>query len=190
MIKISVVSEDKLFASMLCSEIESLGNEYTALLNETNGAELIILDLDSLDETQTLPDVKVIGFSRKETSYHDCHTMLHRPFLMETFKSIVLGIVSGEKVARAPEFSIDDKDKSVYLGGRKIHLSSNEYAIMKKLSENLSQPVSREELGEVLSSSEGNMCDAYVCRLRTKLEKNRPERFIFTVRGKGYMLKI
>lgn len=189
MIKISVVSEDRLFASMLCSEIESLGKDYTALLNEADGAALVILDLDT-DNDQVLPDVDVIGFSRKEISRDGCHTVLHRPFLMETFKDIVLDLVSEEKIIREPELSMDDIDKNVYIGGRKIHLSSNEYAIMKKLSENLSQPVSREELGSVLSSSEGNMCDAYVCRLRTKLEKNRSERFIFTVRGKGYMLKI
>ena len=95
-------------------------------------------------------------------------------------------------VPKAPKEEVRlrlDKE-SVYLDGKRIGLSGNEFALLKLLYDNLLTPVGREELNEVLSSSDGNMCDVYICRLRTKLEKSGSEKFIFTVRGKGYMLKI
>jgi DNA-binding response OmpR family regulator len=58
------------------------------------------------------------------------------------------------------------------------------------LYERAGEPVSREELSAVLSSSEGNMCDVYICKLRTKLESVSNRKLIYTVRSKGYALKL
>lgn len=203
MIRISVVSKDELFASMLCLEIESMGNEYKAV-NER--AELVIIDLDSCD-TDSACEAQIIGFSRNESSLpknvaEKCCAVLHRPFLLEELKKLVKDIV----IKRAPmddapvkkhvpeasqsSFELDRAESLVDIDGEKIHLSANEYAVLEKLYENQALPVSREELNETLSSSGGNMCDVYVCHLRSKLERDGNRKFIFTVRGKGYMLKI
>ena len=87
-------------------------------------------------------------------------------------------------------FTLDSDESSLELFGKKVHLSKNEYAMLDKLAENVGLPVSREELNKVLSSSVGNMCDVYICHLRAKLESVSDKKLIFTVREKGYMLKI
>ena len=214
MINISVLSSDLLFACMLKSEIETLGREYSVKINEYDSEptvpEMIILDLDSVYANSSLPECDIIGFFKNDMVLRSditsrCKTVLHRPFSNERLKNIVEALSAGKDsyVAEASDkiinisippsdvrLRIDEEECSAYFDGRKIHLSNNEYAILNKLLMHTSEPVSREELNSVLSSSGGNMCDVYVCHLRTKLESGRSERFIFTVRGKGYMLKI
>ena len=197
MIRISVVSSDELFAAMLCSEIEDLGNEYKLV---SKNAKILILDLDS--DCDMLDDQIVVGFSRNEKALTDnvrdkCRVVLHRPFLIEDLKTIIKELGAQEKENSFSErktatgsLLLDNSTSSVELYGKKIHLSRNEYAILDRLAESLGSPVSREDLSKVLSSSLGNMCDVYICHLRAKLESVSEKKLIFTVRGKGYMLKI
>ena len=205
MIKISVVSKDELFASMLFSEIESMGGEYK-IVNEK--AEILVMDLDASLLTDDFNASYIIGFSRNEKvlppeTIEKSDVVLHRPFLVEDLKKLIKDYVDKKDtvVEHTPKkksmidvadeiFALDNSSSILQLGKNKIHLSSNEYAVLNKLYDNLGVPVSREELSAVLSSSTGNMCDVYICHLRTKLESNSNKKFIFTVRGKGYMLKI
>ena len=204
MIKISVSSKDELFASMLGTEIESLGSEYKTVSEK---AEISIVDLDTFLLTERFNNSHIIGFSRNEKllpekTIEKCAVLLHRPFLVEDLKKLIKDYADkGEALTdytlkttviddMGEIFMLDNGSSSLQLGEKKIHLSSNEYAILNKLYDNLGASVSREELNKVLSSAAGNMCDVYICRLRTKLESDGNKRFIFTVRGKGYMLKI
>jgi hypothetical protein len=209
MIKIYIYSSDDSLASMLRSEIEDMRrdaivfvNEYDALVDDKR---VSIVDLDSELAMRDFGEGEIIGFSRHESAVsknvlNKCHSVFHRPFLMEDLKKTV-GKLLDEQACFEGEnnsfFKASEEDvrlrldkESVYLDGKRIGLSGNEFALLKTLYDNISLPVSREELNTVLSSSEGNMCDVYICRLRTKLEKGGSEKFIFTVRGKGYMLKI
>ena len=43
---------------------------------------------------------------------------------------------------------------------------------------------------QILGKDSGNMCDVYICKLRSKLSSVSNEKVIFTVRNKGYMLKL
>ncbi len=196
MVKISVVSYDKLFASMICSEIESMGSEYKITGDK---AEIMIIDLDSAFSND-FDACCIIGFSRNEELLSSdiadkCYTVLHRPFLLEDLKNLIKAVDKSNPLTEyvplesTYNFSLCG-NSAVELGDKRIHLSVNEYAVLNKLYENSGSPVSREELNKVLSSSGGNMCDVYICHLRTKLESDGNKKFIFTVRGKGYMLKI
>lgn len=211
---ISVLSSDELFAFMLRAEIESMGSDYSVSVNEykTRAEErgILIVDLDSSYASEGFLAEYVIGFSRNEESLSKdilfkCNSVLHRPFIVDDLKKSIKEIALGEKLPEEKAqdeqsgvknevftkgLVLDGSDSSVCLEGRKIHLSGNEYAVLSKLNENAFNPVSRDELNKVLSSSCGNMCDVYICHLRTKLEADRGKRLIFTVRGKGYMLKI
>lgn len=209
MIKIYVYSSDDSLASMLRSELEEMRRDAVVFVNEYDASiddkRVIIVDLDSELALRDFGDGEIIGFSRHESSVsknvlNKCHSVFHRPFLIEDLKKTVgklldeMACFEGENnsVPKAPKEEVRlrlDKE-SVYLDGKRIGLSGNEFALLKLLYDNLLTPVGREELNEVLSSSDGNMCDVYICRLRTKLEKSGSEKFIFTVRGKGYMLKI
>ena len=125
-----------------------------------------------------------------------CRLLLHRPFLISRFLEQIEEMGSDEPQTKHSEKPEADNrlcflhDCLVTLDGRGIRLSENEYALLKRLSDEKGGPVSRLELGRALSSSDGNICDVYICKLRRKLEAGGPERFIYTVRSKGYMLKL
>ena len=193
--RISVISNDRLFASMLCAEIKSMGREYK-ISNEK--AEIFIVDLDERLSLEHLAGARVIGFSRNENELSSevidkCEIVLHRPFLIEELKKLIEDMATQKNTlaeSTSGALVFNDEEMSVRLFGERIRLSQNEYAVLSKLNENSCSPVSREKLCEVLSSSAGNMCDVYICHLRNKLESVCDKKLIFTVRGKGYMLKI
>ena len=204
MINVCVLSSDELFASMLCAELEDAKENFSVSVNQYREGSIVILDLDSDGWSANVSqDDDIIGFSRKEDNIsksllNKCYSVMHRPFLIEdmknTVKKLVLKRSDGELLEDAPVAPKQERlrfeRECVYLDEKRIGLSENEYAVLKLLYEKNAEPVSREEICEVLSSSDGNICDVYICRLRSKLEKGGSEKLIFTVRGKGYMLKI
>lgn len=202
--KISILSSDILFARMLLLEIEGLRKNYSVRINDhdlASGNDIVILDLDSPYANGAFLTPNIIGFSKNERSVPSksadkCRVLLHRPFLTSKFLAEVEHLVTGgEESLRVrtepsgPRLQFV-RDGLVTLDGRGIHLSENEYALLLKLYESVESPVSREELGRALSSCDGNICDVYICKLRSKLEAGKSERLIYTVRSKGYMLKL
>lgn len=204
--KISVLSNDTLFGKMLLLEIESLKKGCDVELNNydySDNEAIVVLDLDSPYANGAFATTNIIGFSKNEKasspeSIKKCRVLLHRPFLISKFlEQIELLSKNGEDFILESEFSEPEgqrlcflRDGLITLDGRGVHLSDNEYALLEKLYENIENPVSREELGKALSSADGNICDVYICKLRLKLEAGGSERFIYTVRSKGYMLKL
>ena len=45
------------------------------------------------------------------------------------------------------------------------------------------------ELSKLIGGASGNMCDVYICMLRKKIDDQFGVKLIYTVRGKGYMIK-
>jgi DNA-binding response OmpR family regulator len=68
-------------------------------------------------------------------------------------------------------------------------LSDNEYKVLSVLCENRGEAVPREEICSLLGVTDGNMGDVYICHLRRKIDNKLGLKLIYTVRGKGYMLK-
>ena len=204
LMKIYVLSNDTLFARMLVIEIEAMRRNYTVILNNYDHSDrdaLIILDLDSPYASGSFETANIIGFSKNEKSIspervEKCRVLLHRPFLIDKFLEHVesLCISDGKELVRSEKRHSERlcflRDGLITLDERGIHLSENEYALLMRLNDRKGYPVSRDELSSVLSSSDGNICDVYICKLRSKLESGSSERFIYTVRSKGYMLKI
>ena len=204
MVNVCVLSSDIVFAEMLRAELEETKEVFLVVVNQYRENSIVVLDLDSDGwSTSISQDDEVIGFSRNETAVsknllNKCHSVMHRPFLIEDFKKAVKKLSAKKSGEEGFEpIAVTDKqdrlrfDKDcVYFDEKRIGLSENEYAVLGLLYEKNATPVSRGEICEVLSSSDGNICDVYICRLRSKLEKGGSEKLIFTVRGKGYMLKI
>ena len=200
-IRISIYSSDIPFARMLMLELLGLNKGYSVSINERNGEErIIVLDLDGHYDKMLFDYSSVIGFSKKDppTDAKKCEVFYHRPFLISEFLEkmgeLAEGLESHERKnvsAQKPKQRLCFlKGGAVSLDGRHIDLSENELALLRKLYESNGSHVSRDELGKALSSSDGNICDVYICRLRSKLEGGGAERLIYTVRGKGYMLKL
>lgn len=163
--------------------------------------------------------IRIIGWSYSENvsdlfDKHTCHTVFHRPFLMRDFREAILNGTDNastpehEKRIKMPMHSrtvsagseirylhkndrlmLDEGRREVMYGGERIRLSENEYAVLKLLCENKGVPVSRENILNVLGTADGNMGDVYICHLRKKLDEHFGIRFIYTVRGRGYMVK-
>ena len=200
--KVYVYSSNEAFARMLAFEAESIGRKYEAFSNLQEGYEnggIIVLDLDSGYAKNDFSGNPIIGFSENEgkldkATVNKCRVILHRPFLISELLDSIESLAQdalGEAVVGGDDVSLRFlKDGLVTVDGKGVKLSTNEYAMLTLLYEKLGDPVSREELSAVLSSSEGNMCDVYICKLRTKLQSVSNRKFIYTVRSKGYKLEI
>ena len=120
-----------------------------------------------------------------------------RPFPVDAFveRVYVFLFQSGGKspaFAERREFSLDPKSKTVIYGSNKAELSAREYELLSYLYENRNRPVSRAELRENVWKTEtaSNNTDVYINYLRRKLDEKFNKRFIYTLRGEGYQLKI
>jgi two-component system, OmpR family, phosphate regulon response regulator OmpR len=78
----------------------------------------------------------------------------------------------------------------LYRGGDLVHLTAAEAGLLSMLAQKAGQAVSREELSISLSGNLRNV-DVQMTRLRRKIERDpRFPRYLQTVRGTGYILKL
>lgn len=76
-------------------------------------------------------------------------------------------------------------------GDEIVRLTSVEANLLRALTENIGEVMSREDLAEVCGLDAGERTiDVQVTRLRRKIEENsKTPRYLMTLRGKGYMLR-
>jgi DNA-binding response OmpR family regulator len=78
-------------------------------------------------------------------------------------------------------------------GGRKVDLTSKEYAILEYFARNPNRVLTRAQIAEHVWDYDfvamSNVVDVYVGYLRRKLGDDREPRLLHTVRGTGYQLK-
>jgi len=100
------------------------------------------------------------------------------------------GAVPQSSVLRAGDLELDRLSQQVRRGGKKIELTSKEYALLEYLVANAGRVLSRTMIIEHVwdQSFEGltNIVDVYVRHLREKIEEGHPQKLIRTVRGVGY----
>jgi two-component system copper resistance phosphate regulon response regulator CusR len=93
-------------------------------------------------------------------------------------------------VLRAGDLELDRLSQQVRRGGKKIELTSKEYALLEYLVANAGRVLSRTMIIEHVwdQSFEGltNIVDVYVRHLREKIEEGHQQKLIRTVRGVGY----
>ena len=203
-----IVSDDTRFAHMLSISLNSLGFTVTDKSFEGDETEVsyIIADLDSVNESELLQysqSAVLIGFSKmseKEVYAKAalCEEFFQRPFLMRKFLSIFGGTKQiltersypRKEVSEKPNYlTVSELDKAAVWGNQLIPLSDNEYKVLSLLCENRREVVERERIYAELGAEDGNMGDVYICHLRRKLDNKLGIKLIYTIRGKGYMLK-
>jgi len=96
-----------------------------------------------------------------------------------------------ETLVRFGEFVFDLKAQELRCGGRTVHLTTSELALLRSLAREPGQPVSRAELGrESRVTGSDRAIDVQMARLRRKLEPDpRQPRYLLTMRGEGYVLR-
>jgi DNA-binding response OmpR family regulator len=102
------------------------------------------------------------------------------------------GPVNRASVLRVGTLEVDRLSQQVRRGGKKIELTSKEYALLEYLASHAGRVLSRTMIIEHVwdESFEGltNIVDVYVRHLREKVDDEHPQKLIRTVRGVGYCL--
>lgn len=102
------------------------------------------------------------------------------------------GPINQATVLRVADLELDRLSQQVKRAGKKISLTSKEYALLEYLAANAGRVLSRTMIIEHVwdQSFQGltNIVDVYVRHLRTKIDDLQPTKLIRTVRGAGYCL--
>jgi two-component system copper resistance phosphate regulon response regulator CusR len=94
---------------------------------------------------------------------------------------------------RVADLEIDRLTRQVRRGGKRIELTSKEYALLEYLATNAGRVLSRtmivEHVWDQSFENLTNIVDVYVKHLRTKVDDPFSPKLIRTVRGVGYVLE-
>lgn len=122
---------------------------------------------------------------------------LVKPFVFAELLARVRALVRRKYDARSPLVRIEDMEldtvaRVVRRRGLTVELSAREYALFEYLAARAGQVVTRSDIWEHVydfhSSTESNVVDVFIARLRRKLERPEWPRLIHTRRGHGYVL--
>lgn len=99
----------------------------------------------------------------------------------------------GAPVLKFADLSLDPATRKAKRGGVEVELTVKEYALLEYLLRNPNRVLTRtliaEHVWDQSFDSETNVVDVYINHLRTKIDKDFPQKLIHTVRGVGYVLK-
>lgn len=197
--KAIIVSADGVFARMLCLELEELGYDagVTADLTEADDGKIIVLDEDTADGSEVSAFVRISYDYEEKIIKKDRCFCLRRPIDVSIFRSLFTR--EADEADNVP-YGEEENSRSVEVinhcavyGGMTFPLSEREEELLKLLLSRKGEAVSRDEACRIIwgKDSYTNVVDVYIRYLRAKLESenNNSKRIIYTVRGKGYMIK-
>jgi two-component system copper resistance phosphate regulon response regulator CusR len=102
------------------------------------------------------------------------------------------GPLNRNSVIKVEDLELDRLSQQVNRAGRRIDLTSKEYALLEYLMSNAGRVLSRTMIIEHVwdQSFDGitNIVDVYVRHLRNKVDENHDQKLIRTVRGVGYTI--
>lgn len=183
-------------------------------LAEINLYDLIVLDImlpgkDGITICKELRDKKIdspIMMLTAKSSVNDkVHALqtgaddyLVKPFSFEEFTARVAALLrrTGKEktpLLKAGDISLDQMTHKVTKADKEILLTHKEYSLLEYLMLNVDQVVTRTMISEHVWNEDfdsfSNIIDVFVNNLRGKLEPDRKQEYICTVRGVGYILK-
>jgi hypothetical protein len=190
--------KDRVFARML--EIVLLENNVSSEVTDTSRAKipedtlLVITDTEcGIGEADAFENTVFIT-KGSETPPAEKRSF-HRPFLMDAFVSEINKLLFTEESADSPPtLTVDKKHKTAKYGRLSVSLTETELKLLLLLYENKGQTVLYSEIIQNVfggrTAENSNVPAVYVNYLRKKLDEKFGKRLIFSVRGKGYTLKI
>jgi two-component system copper resistance phosphate regulon response regulator CusR len=102
-------------------------------------------------------------------------------------------ITAGSSTMRVRDLSVDPVARHVERAGKVIELTQKEYALLEYLVRNAGRIVSRQMISEHVWKHDvdplTNVVDVYINYLRKKLDEDKHNPLIQTVRGRGYLIK-
>ena len=163
------------------------GFELCQLIRSENEA-IPVLMLTALDSLADKSD----GFNAGADDY------LAKPF---EFQELLLRLRaltrrSGSKpkqVLRLVDLELDLSAKTVTRAGKRIDLTTREYALIEYLMLNKGKIISRVDISERVWSldfdNSSNVIDVYISYLRRKIDKGFSTKLLHTIVGMGYVLR-
>jgi len=176
-----IVAKDDAFSRMLTAELSLLGISAKTVDNFDANERFAIVDLDFASSVPS--DISAITYSRDKDG---CD--LARPFLMRDFRELIKArFFVGERADRGLLIT----ENGVWVGEFPIELSKKEKELLLLLYENKNTPVYEKTIREkIFADTKGNVCSVYIGYLRNKIDVKYSKKYIYTVRGGAYMLKI
>ena len=161
----------------LCREVKAIKPELPVIFLTANDLEQDVLS----------------GFDLGAEDY------ITKPFNMQIFlRRVEVALRRGSKVTAPPAdrwtdgfLLLDFGALTAVRGGEKLSITPNEYKLLKALTENAGNIITRQLLLERLWDCDGNFIDDHTLtvtmnRLRAKIE-NDDHTYIKTIRGMGYI---
>src|SRR6058998_397286 len=136
---------------------------------------------------------KVIGLDLGADDY------LTKPFAFEEFLARVRALLRRGTGQRAPvlklaDLTLDPATRTVTRDGRRITLTTREYALLEYFLRNvgrvLTRPMIAQHVWGLDFDPESNIIDVYVGYLRRKIDGEGEHRLLHTMRGAGYVMRM
>jgi two-component system copper resistance phosphate regulon response regulator CusR len=123
---------------------------------------------------------------------------LTKPFAFRELLARLRALLRRHGELRPPQLKIADltmdiAGQEVIRGGRRIRLTTKEYAVLEYLMLHAGEVVSRERLSEHVWDESydpfSNLIEVYIQRLRKKIDEGERIKLIHTRRGAGYLIR-
>ena len=206
--RILVIEDDLALSAGLCFELDSNGYLTVAAYNCRKARQLLQEDpFDLCRELKAIkPELPVIFLTAKDLEQDvlngfdlGAEDYITKPFNMQIFlRRVEVAVRRGSKAAAAPGdrwtdgfLLLDFGALTAVRGGEKLSITPNEYKLLKALTENAGNIITRQILLERLWDCDGNFIDDHTLtvtmnRLRAKIE-DEGHIYIKTIRGMGYI---
>lgn len=136
--------------------------------------------------------------SRIEGLNHGADDYLVKPFAIGELLARIRAVIRRSLTQQNPviifdDFTLNPLTHEVTRAGKTLELSAKEYTLIEFLVYNADRVLNRLTLSEHVWKYDfdrgTNFIDVYINRLRNKIDKGHRKKFIYTVRGYGYMFK-
>lgn len=154
----------------------------------THGLNTPILMLTGKDTV----DDKVRGLTAGADDY------LTKPFAFEELLARIEALLRRgpyhpvQKLLQVSDLTLNSETRTVERGGRTIHLTTKEFALLRLLMAEANKPVSRARILEQVWGAHRdpltNTVDVYIGYLRKKIDRGVTPKLIHTVRDLGYKI--
>ena len=115
------------------------------------------------------------------------------PELLARVRSLLRRRERSLQSQQAGDLELERSTRQVTVGGEPIELSPKEFTVLEFLLSRLDEPVSRTEITEHAWDDSfdamSNVVDVIIHRLRRKIDGDRDERLLHTLKGVGYVLR-